>query len=232
MALERGRKGESSRSYDGEDEKPLKKARYVWEVKGKYHLKDTLKKTNNNDYTEKETNNNDKKRQCCVNSDEDEEQSQYNEVPITLLPAQIKNQDYYISKWQARQIARGFVDNTINSVLESWSNPPPQFDAQDFVDNFENDCQVKDESILMAIQSHGLQYPKTTNQQTVSFLYTNDNEMIEESTMDNFENYQNELIKQNNDTLMRCDDTNNDPIDFLNAAVSVAIQKKGLSYSY
>lgn len=43
-------------------------------------------------------------------------------------------------KWQARQIARGFVDNTINSMLETWENRP--FDASNFVDECENEGQV------------------------------------------------------------------------------------------
>lgn len=38
--------GESSRKGEhSTNEKPLKKARYVWEVKGKYHLKDNQKHT-------------------------------------------------------------------------------------------------------------------------------------------------------------------------------------------
>ncbi|KAJ8977049.1 hypothetical protein NQ317_000934 [Molorchus minor] len=48
------------------------------------------------------------------------------------------------------KVARGFVDNTINSVLETWINPP--FDAADFV-GCDNDGQVEDDAILMAIQS-------------------------------------------------------------------------------
>lgn len=281
MAVDDSR-GECSRKCDStttEDEKPLKKARYVWEVKGKYHLKDRkendpvssssspIQETNNNSTSE--TN------QCCIASflkkteaimddvDESEDivastSSNNNadgvEVPVSMVSALAKNQDYYLSKWQARQIARGFVDNTINRVLETWTNPP--FDAVDFVDNCDNDGQVEDEGILMAIQSHGLRgtsIPSSsssqnpTDMQSVSLMAA---EGIEQSALDNFENYQSELTKEqspsepspssSSNENLSCDSTSitNDalemenPIDFLNAAVSVAIQKKGLSYGY
>ncbi|KAJ8931009.1 hypothetical protein NQ314_016130 [Rhamnusium bicolor] len=298
-------KGEHSRrSEPNEDEKPLKKARYVWEVKGKYHLKDTYKnnnsvnKNNNTDASlsgnskkcieedtskhpmQNEGENNSAKKQnescnsskCCIESflakteaimdsdvdDDDIPMSNIdcnilNEIPVTLVSPIPRNQDYYLRKWQARQIARGFVDNTINSVLETWINPP--FDAADFVENCDNDGQVEDDAILMAIRSHGLQanargnmqFSNSTEEKEIAFVRSPE---IEESTLDNFENYQNELIKEqenisNSSTAdsMSCDSSISnqadegdldlgDPMDFLNAAVSVAIQKKGLSYGY
>ncbi|KAJ8953144.1 hypothetical protein NQ318_017171 [Aromia moschata] len=289
-------KGEHSRRTEpNEDEKPLKKARYVWEVKGKYHLKDSFK--NNNGITKNnnadsslphsskkhvevnppkkiEDKNNSAKKQndscssskCCIESflakteaimdsdvdDDDIPMSNIdcnilNEIPVTLVSPVPRNQDYYLRKWQARQIARGFVDNTINSVLETWINPP--FDAADFVENCDNDGQVEDDAILMAIQSHGLQsnlfLPRTRKE--IALIRSPE---IEESTLDNFENYQNELIKEQeiNSSASTADsisyDSNisnqadevdleiGDPMDFLDAAVSVAIQKKGLSYGY
>lgn len=53
------------------------------------------------------------------------------------------------------QVAKSFVDNAINKILEHWKLAP--YDASDFVENCENGGQVEDEGILMAIQSHGLQ---------------------------------------------------------------------------
>lgn len=295
-------KGEHSRRGEpNEDEKPLKKARYVWEVKGKYHLKDTYKNNNTankNNNAEAELSDNikgcgegEKKRdekqvgnvrrqndspgsnKCCIesflakteaimDSDVDEDDAPVSnldcnilkEIPVTLVSPMPRNQDYYLRKWQARQIARGFVDNTINTVLETWINPP--FDAADFVENCDNDGQVEDDAILMAIQSHGLQSNARGSVQLSSSIRDREiafvrNPEIEESTLDNFENYQNELIKEqenvsssSNADSMSCDssisnagegenlDMGGDPMDFLNAAVSVAIQKKGLSYGY
>lgn len=45
-------------------------------------------------------------------------------------------------KWQARQIARGFVDNTINSMLENWGAGDQPFDAANLIEDCANDGQV------------------------------------------------------------------------------------------
>lgn len=292
-------RGEHSRDEElNEDEKPLKKARYVWEIKGKYHLKETYKNNNTisqnnniiqpNSSTSILNNNNNssegvrqtveekeeehkecaKKNKgcCCIQSfltktesimDSDLEDSDLpmnnnldvsssNEIPVSLVSLKPKNQDYYLQKWQARQIARGFVDNTINSVLETWNNPP--FDAVDFVENCANDGQVEDDAILMAIQSHGLQSSRNLHQLSsreqadmASILSGG----LEEFRQDNFENYHKEQESHgsqencNSDSMSSDSNVGNktdlemdDPMDFLNAAVSVAIQKKGLSYGY
>ncbi|KAJ8918076.1 hypothetical protein NQ315_011533 [Exocentrus adspersus] len=286
-------KGEHSRrSAPDEDEKPLKKARYVWEVKGKYHLKETYKNNNNtisrNNNTEPEGGNSNKgedenvklqeeessttSNKCCIESflakteaimenDVDEEDAPMNsnldcnilkEIPVTLVSPMPRNQDYYLKKWQARQIARGFVDNTINTVLETWINPP--FDASDFVENCANDGQVEDDAILMAIQSHGLQSNARGDGQ-LEFLHSHEereisivkNPQIEESTMDNFENYQNELIKEqengsssSNADSMSCDSSISnsgegdgsldmgDPMDFFKCSCFGGYTEKGI----
>ncbi|KAG5874688.1 hypothetical protein JTB14_024078 [Gonioctena quinquepunctata] len=198
------------------------------------------------------------KTDALMNSDTEEEfinnnseKSDSNEVSLSLYPSRPKNQEYYLQKWQARQIARGFVDNTINRVLETWAHPP--FDATDFVENCENDGQVEDDAILMAIQSHGLRSSLQSSIHSPNSGFGRDivpikNPEIEESTKDNLENSQTELTKEyentssSSDTDMVSYESGNssqedgrnsdvcDPMDFLNAAVSVAIQKKGLSY--
>ncbi|XP_074034836.1 uncharacterized protein [Leptinotarsa decemlineata] len=285
-------RGQHSRESDSlEDDRPLKKARFVWEVKGKYHLKDSRKNNNPdlsntfasnnqtkndnmiaNERSEKEiqcsTNQNQEcSSRCCLEtlltktesimSNVNEEFSSIvdgvflDEDPITFVSLKRKTEEYFLQKWQARQLARGFVDNTINSVLDTYSNPP--FDATDFVENCQNDVQVEDDAILMAIQSHGLQ---SSSQRNIPCFKSSENNIsfkkaeIEESTQDNFENVQSELIKENvstsnsNDTdMMYCGSScssqmdqrntvSEDPMEFLNAAVSAAIQKNGLSYSY
>lgn len=189
--------GESSKQKNQDlcdSDRPLKKARYLWQVKGKYHLKDNNSNsfTNNNMVTDeieqKSIKENDirdeemlltnhetqkKNNNCCeirdrniveqliLSSDKildfpsNIDKSISDEIPITLVKPRPKNEDFYLRKWQARQIAKGFVDNTINSLLETWMVAP--FDATDFVENCDNDGQIEDEGILMAIQSHGLQ---------------------------------------------------------------------------
>lgn len=178
-----------------DNDRPLKKARYLWQVKGKYHLKDNNAKFLNNEVVDSDkksgsdvnkniqpitsnisqtrNNNNTDVRdrniveKLILSSDKildfpdpnspprNIDKSISDEIPITLVKPRPKNEDFYLRKWQARQIAKGFVDNTINRVLENWMVAP--FDATDFVENCDNDGQVEDEGILMAIQSHGLQ---------------------------------------------------------------------------
>lgn len=232
--------GETSKkkSHDKNDgDRPLKKARYLWQVKGNYHLKDNNSSGSNEnvpetpetswkepgvykvysptqcsdvstntiasndddnkgmtndinpvtDDSEKSnkilymnwtsnnnimrTRNNNYGDSACIEkliacSDKimefpelenprNIERSISDEIPITLVTPRPKNEDFYLRKWQARQIAKGFVDNTINRVLENWMVAP--FDAGDLIENADNGGQVEDEGIMMAIQSHGLQ---------------------------------------------------------------------------
>lgn len=275
----------------GDTERPLKKARYVWQVKGKYHLKDDVNNADkespecskespsgsSKDTKKDELNNNN----CCKDNNdkcsgrcyaeslieqadmimahEDTSDEEYppnnieksisDEIPVTLVTSNQKNQDYYLRKWQARQAAKGYMDNTINRVLETCRVAP--FDASDLIENCENDGQVEDEGILMAIQSHGLQPgvpewngPRCNEEHSESnpASVVTSIEEIEESTLDNFQNTYNELLKKQ----LKDDENENekekeeeqktlenvgmgDHNNFLDAAVSFAIQEKGLS---
>ncbi|KAF5282111.1 hypothetical protein FQR65_LT14429 [Abscondita terminalis] len=202
---------------------------------GKYHLKDADKDVSELDNVVENEDNNCNGR-CYIegllahsenimdyeDSSEDEcqkniDKSIHDEIPVTLVKPNPKNQDYYLHKWQARQVAKGYMDNTINHVLETYMTPP--FDASELIDNCENDGQVEDEGILMAIQSHGLHSNDDNWNQShsdTSFIKPQD---IEEFALDNYQNVHNELFKN------KITDESN----FLEAAVSVAIQKKGLS---
>lgn len=263
------------------EERPFKKAKYIWQLKGKYHLKENYKQSNTVEMKEgcskepvKEqkldenivnTNNNNTNtktcNKCCLDTllarsnalleSEDSsdlevnpnniDRSIYDEIPVTLVTPNQTNQDDYLSKWQARQVAKCYVDNTINSILEQWKLAP--VDAADFVENCDNDGHVEDEGILMAIQSHGLQSGlnnpsnaiqgwngETSNDLSLSSRFFEETS-FDESTLDNFENvcYEN---RRRAEQEMNCDSDNyemNDQTDFLSTAVSVAIQKKGLS---
>ncbi|CAG9865231.1 unnamed protein product [Phyllotreta striolata] len=234
--------------------KPLKKARYVWEVKGKHHLKETYKTTqinnnNNNNEVDFTLNNNRNKaskesaksgerseepphtkccNSCCIQkileeADGLEADAPPDRVPLTLVEPSPKNEEYYLRKWQARQIARGYVDNTINCVLDTLSSRPT--DADDMVDNYENDGRVEDDAILMAIQSHGLQSSARLEEPFGS----NSREEGKPSTRGNLENFENERKERE---ITNGERSEVETMDFLSAAVSVAIQKKGLSYGY
>lgn len=63
-------------------------------------------------------------------------------------------------------MAKGFVDNTINRVLDSWMvSPLPAeignrilaLDVAEFINNLPGDNSIENEGILMAISAHGLQ---------------------------------------------------------------------------
>ncbi|KAG7300187.1 hypothetical protein JYU34_015736 [Plutella xylostella] len=84
------------------------------------------------------------------------------------------SEDQCIARWQARQMAKGFVDNTINRVLDSWmvtpmptendSNRFLALDVAEFINNLPGDNSIENEGILMAISAHGLQ--NTSNAST------------------------------------------------------------------
>lgn len=208
-----GSEGDSTRKNNvdenlGDSEQPLKKARYVWQVKGKYHLKDTEMDANESKtvLTNEDQNCNGR---CYIesllthcdnvigyeDSSEDEcqkniDKSIHDEIPVTLVKPIPKNQDYYLHKWQARQVAKGYMDNTINRVLETCRIAP--FDASELIENCEQDGQVEDEGILMAIQSHGLHsnddnwnHLNTKPETNSSFIKSQD---IEQFALDNYQN--------------------------------------------
>lgn len=255
-------RGEHSRKPDDKnDEKPMKKAKYEWQVKGKHHLKETNgsssgTKVNNNEESDDGilTAKRHKKGETChciiMENSEDEDWVSANDVcdiPVTLVNPNVRLQEYLLHKWQTRRLARGFVDNTINTILENWKSIPVNFDASDLVENCENGGQVEDEGILMAIQSHGLQ-PSFSNPLR---RYRNGEGSLnlhvgEMSRFDNIrfdwnavqdqlerarsapENHKND--NKENEENKECDNSQvEDPMEFLNAAVSAAIEKKGLS---
>lgn len=125
----------SSFSSFGEDnERPLKKARYVWQLKGKHHLKKS-KSQNKQIYKDKgsicsdnKKNNNANYKKCCVdemlarseslleyeNSNSKTcniDRSISDEIPVTLVIQ--KNNEEYLQKWQARQVSLFLAENYI-----------------------------------------------------------------------------------------------------------------------
>lgn len=62
-----------------------------------------------------------------------------------------------LKKWQARQVAKGFVDNTINRVLENYVVAPSFGEMHSPENNRAND--MEDRAVSMAIINHGLVQP-------------------------------------------------------------------------
>lgn len=70
-------------------------------------------------------------------------------------------------------MAKGFVDNTINRVLDSWMIAPLPaemdtnrflaLDVAEFINNLPGDNSIENEGILMAISAHGLQKTSTSS---------------------------------------------------------------------
>ncbi|KAL0870605.1 hypothetical protein ABMA27_005565 [Loxostege sticticalis] len=222
-------------------ERPLKKARFAWQVKGKYHLKNELNEPNKasavltneteragpssetisnsntlvgnteqnleilGDYLLKQDFNTldsvitdpDKSLltpRASVTSetlqypryvsscDSDKyknamrataEEKDHVLVPMSMVVSNNYCEDQCIARWQARQMAKGFVDNTINRVLDSWIHPPlpPDMDnsrflaldVAEFINNLPGDNSIENEGILMAISAHGLQNTSGSN---------------------------------------------------------------------
>ncbi|CAH2013612.1 unnamed protein product [Acanthoscelides obtectus] len=233
--------GENSRRHwQGDDEKPLKKAKYMWQVKGKQHLKEN---DNSDDSIMDNGPSTTSNPEPSTSSSQDYISFGNNgnmpNLPETrvLVPYYQDNLDVHFrnlqTSWEVRQMARCLLDNTINSFVDDFRSEPMNadhnhpfegfdFDSHDYVcEKCNNDGQVEDDAILMAIQAHGLRGNAGE-----------ENPGIAESTQDNIQNMQAEL-KQNNALHGRGqEDMIQDSSGFLDAAVSAAIQEKGLTYGY
>lgn len=147
---------------------------------------------------------------------------QQNLSPEDLLDGD--DEEYFLLRWQARQLAKGFVDNTINRVLEQWRSSVGASGLS--VENCDGDELVEDEGILMAIQSHGL---RQESDQQSSY---SDNDINIDSLLDNSRINVENVENKSNSHIENCKEGDTEKIDdtdFLNAAVSVAISSKGLA---
>ncbi|XP_063539623.1 uncharacterized protein LOC134748775 [Cydia strobilella] len=216
-------------------DRPLKKARFAWQVKGKYHLKngtsDPGKPSNStSNELDRASSSSDNENECIDavgnteqnlerlgdyllkqdfntldsvitdsessllkpstslsseklpypryvssfdnsssnNSMSSSANSQENRsIPMSMVVSASYSEDQCIARWQARQMAKGFVDNTINRVLDSWMVAPLPtdmdnnrflaLDVAEFINNLPGDNSIENEGILMAISAHGLQ---------------------------------------------------------------------------
>ncbi|CAG4943523.1 unnamed protein product [Parnassius apollo] len=223
-----------------DSERPLKKARFAWQVKGKHHLKhDTLKNNKASDNLSDEpeipesssesdtsdvahcTKDKLEKLDNILKKDIDSFKTTSAKTlhPITSIskkklkyPKHVNtfhklckcsvnstipssmvsytySEDQCILIWQERQLAKGFVDNTINHVLDSWlvghtpaeveANKSLAIDVADFINNLPEDNSIENEGILMAISAHGLQNTSSSSSCNKEDLcpLTSDNEL-------------------------------------------------------
>lgn len=170
---------------DDSSERPLKKARYVWQIKGKYHLKKPENAEGAKLYIADETRTgftlhpievahhktvtqeHDGHTLDIANSEVSKPDFARVLSPVTSeIHSQMESEELnprQLQKWQARQVARCFVDNTINRVLEDMGFIPLPVDADDLMEDFtmsglrRNDEHLEDAAVRMAIHSHGLQ---------------------------------------------------------------------------
>ncbi|CAH0588098.1 unnamed protein product [Chrysodeixis includens] len=234
------RKGQENGDASSESERPLKKARFAWQVKGKYHLKNDaseISKTSRmesldpdlagssgsasssknvgaeqnleilGDYLLKQDFNTLDSVHPVISDPEksihkpgssvpteklqypryvssfdnvtnnelrtNDNSNEFGSHPISMVASPNLTEDHYIARWQAKQMAKGVIDNTINRVLDSWIQVPlPQeedgsrflaLDVTDFINNLPGDNSIENEGILMAISAHGLQNTSNSN---------------------------------------------------------------------
>ncbi|XP_039758747.1 uncharacterized protein LOC120632802 [Pararge aegeria] len=219
-----------------EPQRPLKKARFAWEVKGKYHLRNELSEAKSKADTVKAGSSSESHESKLVGNTEQNleilgdyllkqdfntldsitdnnvllpsssisteklsyprylstyessrnltESCSSNEPPASKSSYSNKDsEDQCIAKWQARQMAKCFVDNTINRVLDSWmiapfpadmdSNRVFALDAAEFINNLPGDNSIENEAILMAISAHGLQNNSSCSNETNNLSQSN-----------------------------------------------------------
>lgn len=171
---------------------------------------------------------------------------------------EINTQNERIRRWQERQLARCIDENTINRVIELYLrvvhevnslnepiNIPQLLQSNETAANASN-SGLEESAILMAISEHGLQQgiapPSSINLPLSDILNEPAIAIQQESRdcIDNVEHMQsgeddeNENIEVNEsppDSPVLEDEfnENEEHIDFMEAAVAAAIQKKGLT---
>ncbi|CAH2087491.1 unnamed protein product [Euphydryas editha] len=225
-----------------EPDRPLKKARFAWEVKGKYHLKNDISDGKSNTIKEADRAGTSSEHECgaklvgnteqnleilgdyllkqdfnsldsitdtnrlpsssisteklsypryissCESNSRDFSESSSSTgdrtpIPKSMVYSNKDIEDQCIARWQARQMAKCFVDNTINRVLDNWmiaplpadvdNNRVLALDAAEFINNLPGDNSIENEAILMAISAHGLQNNSSSSSSNTNELSQN-----------------------------------------------------------
>lgn len=160
-----------------------------------------------------------------------------------------------LRRWQACQVAKGFVDNTINKMLENFILPAESYSVEDPECRVFRGNDMENTAVMMAIRNHGLVQTADQGSQSDNFYNNetpwtnNDNTNVPccpSSNVQETEDISNSIAASSTNSLK-----SNDPVevphcngstwdvgkiadndqqeDFLERAVAEAIKKKGLS---
>ncbi|XP_075235520.1 uncharacterized protein LOC142332786 [Lycorma delicatula] len=210
MSSDQDESSSTSQSVSDQEERPMKKARYIWQIKGRYRFRQGRHRTCSEDCN-------------CSNSGG-------SSSLVVMRP------DWPVHRWQTRQMAKAVVDNTINKVIEDMGIVPLDHDTDGFLDEAyetfqspRNPANLEDAAVMMAIQSHGLQQKKCSCQN----LPSESNAVIQRTPFHHrppYSSIQQEATSSNNvDGNVETTQQPHFEHDFLAQAVAVAIQKKGLN---
>ncbi|KAK9881114.1 hypothetical protein WA026_014462 [Henosepilachna vigintioctopunctata] len=268
--------GESSKEgMNGEtdiSQPKLKKARFLWEVKGKHHLKEyenkisqenesqaktdplkvDLNKESKNNSTSLSTPNISNNRliqdYCCVQSFLEKSgnfiHSSMGEACVSCCHNDMENANF--ARWHNKQMVRYDIENKINAAIEMCSasnlEDCAHLDVANIVNEIENDIEVNNRGILMAIKSCGLKthdcIPEEIQQDPCHV--TNECVPSKSSVPDSRVNVNKPEIHMthstesiSDDNHLQTDEAKNYEMNskFWNTAVSAAIYEKGLTYN-
>ncbi|XP_031829957.1 uncharacterized protein LOC116425861 [Nomia melanderi] len=164
-----------------------------------------------------------------------------------------------LKKWQMCQVAKGFLDNTINKVLENYiMGAPPSYPLDESRFQWIRENDMEDTAVLMAIRNHGLvqsgdfvsqsnaSYSHNTSEYWTNNEFTDAHYSCSSNGVENIENRGSSIattstnsIRLNNsnsteeyikhDWDLEKADDNDQQENFLERAVAEAIKKKGLT---
>ncbi|KAJ8714627.1 hypothetical protein PYW07_002852 [Mythimna separata] len=95
---------------------------------------------------------------------------------MSMMTPQKYTEDQCIARWQAKQMAKGPLDNTINRILDYMKQNPLEegnatlesFDVADIINDRPGVDSIENEGILMAISAHGLQNTSNSSSSSMS----------------------------------------------------------------
>lgn len=159
-----------------------------------------------------------------------------------------------LKRWQACQVAKGYVDNTINKVLEHYLMRTSTYSLEESRFQLFRENDMEDTAVMMAIRNHGLVQTTGLVSQSDAFSsdkapgYWTNNEYtdVQCSCPSNYIQVASSVATTSTDSLRFDDskdideyggfdrdldkiDENNQQENFLERAVAEAIKKKGLS---
>ncbi|XP_076299998.1 uncharacterized protein LOC143218602 [Lasioglossum baleicum] len=137
-----------------------------------------------------------------------------------------------LTQWQMCQVAKGFLDNTINKVLENYiMGAPSSYPLEESRFQTIRGNDMEDTAVLMAIRSHGLARSMELVSQSNGFYsgnFGNFGNSIAATSTDSIRLNNSSDMEEYNDWDLDKVDDNDQQENFLERAVAEAIKKKGL----